>query len=73
METVVQLEVGNTRQMRDLQLVIAALEDADRIISEHLAPDRSKDPEETLDRLIRTLHRPEITRAVPRLAAGRGV
>jgi hypothetical protein len=73
MKTAVQLEVGNTRQMRDLQLIVTALEDADRIISEHLAPDRSKDPEETLNRLIRTLHRPEITRAMARLASGRGV
>ena len=59
--------------MRDLQLIIAALQDANRIISEHLAPDRSKDPEETLNRLIRTLHRPEITRAMQRLASGRGL
>jgi hypothetical protein len=58
--------------MRDLQLIIAALQDANRIISEHLAPDRSKDPEETLTRLISTLHRPEITRAMQRLASRRG-
>ena len=54
--------------MRDEQLIICALQDAERIIAEHLEPDRGRDPEQTLSRLIATLHRPEITRAVQQLA-----
>lgn len=53
--------------MTDQEVIIFALKDAGRIIAEHLEPGRTRDPEETLTRLIRTLDRPEITRAVERL------
>jgi hypothetical protein len=53
--------------LTDQEVIIFALKDAGRIIAEHLEPGRTRDPEETLTRLIRTLDRPEITRAVERL------
>jgi len=43
------------------------------MIAEHLAPGRTRDPEETVTRLIRTLNRPEITRAIERLESERGL
>jgi hypothetical protein len=56
--------------LTDQEVIILALKDAARIIAEHLAPGRTRDPEETLTRLIGTLDRPEITRAIERLEAG---
>jgi hypothetical protein len=50
--------------------LVSALKDAGRIIAEHLEPGRARDPEETVTRLIRTLDRPEITRAIERLERG---
>ena len=40
------------------------------MIAEHLDPGRTRDPEETLARLIRILDRPEIQRAIRRLEQG---
>jgi hypothetical protein len=59
--------------LTDQELIIFALKDAGRIIAEHLEPGRTRDPEETLTRLIRTLDRPEITRAVIRLESEQGL
>jgi hypothetical protein len=56
--------------MTDQEVIIFALKDAGRIIAEHLQPARTHDPEETLTRLIRTLDRPEIHRALHRLEHG---
>jgi hypothetical protein len=56
--------------LTDQELVIFALKDAGRVIAEHLDPGRTRDPEETLARLIRTLDRPEIQRAIGRLEQG---
>jgi len=56
--------------LTDQEVIILALKDASRIIAEHLEPERTRDPEETLTRLIRTLDRPEISRAVERLERG---
>ena len=49
--------------LTDQEVIVFALKDAGRIIAEHLKPGRTRDPEETVTRLIRTLDRPEITRA----------
>ena len=59
--------------LSDLELIIFALKDAGRIIAEHLEPERTRDPEETLARLIRTLDRPEIARAIERLGSEQGI
>jgi hypothetical protein len=56
--------------LTDQEVIISALKDAGRIIAEHLEPGRARDPEETVTRLIRTLDRPEITRAIERLERG---
>jgi hypothetical protein len=56
--------------MTDQEVLISALKDAGRIIAEHLEPERTRDPEETVTRLIRTLDRPEIARAIERLEQG---
>ena len=56
--------------MTDQELIIFALKDASRIIAEHLNAGRTRDPEETISRLIRTLDRPEISRAIERLERG---
>jgi hypothetical protein len=56
--------------LTDQELIISALKDAGRIIAEHLEPGRTRDPEETVTRLIGTLDRPEITRAIERLERG---
>ena len=59
--------------MTDQEVIIFAFKDAARMIAEHLAPGRTRDPEETVTRLIRTLNRPEITRAIERLESERGL
>jgi hypothetical protein len=60
---------GATREaaLTDQKLIIFTLKDAHRIIAEHLDFGRTRDPEETVTRLIRTLNRPEIARAIERL------
>jgi hypothetical protein len=57
----------------DQEVLIFAFKDAARIIAEHLAPGRNRDPEETVTRLIRTLNRPEVIRAIERLESERRV
>jgi hypothetical protein len=52
------------------QELISALKDAGRIIAEHLETGRTRDPEETVTRLIRALEGPEISRAIERLERG---
>jgi hypothetical protein len=59
--------------MTDQEVLISALKDAGRIIAEHLEPERTRDPEETVTRLIRTLDRPENTRAIERLESEQGL
>lgn len=59
--------------MTDQELIIVALKDARRIIAEHLEPGRTRDPEETITRLVRSLDRPEIARAIERLESGQGL
>ena len=59
--------------LTDQEVIILAFKDAARIIAEHLAPGRTRDPEETVTRLIRTLNRPEVTRAIERLESERRV
>jgi hypothetical protein len=59
--------------LTDQEVIIFALKDAGRIIAEHLKPGRTRDPEETVTRLIRTLDRPEITRAIERLESEQGL
>jgi hypothetical protein len=56
--------------LTDQEAIVFALKDARRIIAEHLEPGRTRDPEETVTRLIRALDRPEITRAIERLERG---
>jgi hypothetical protein len=56
--------------LTDQEVIVFALKDALRIIAEHLEPGRTRDPEETVTRLIRALDRPEITRAIERLERG---
>jgi hypothetical protein len=56
--------------LTDQEVIVFALKDARRIIAEHLEPGRTRDPEETVTRLIRALDRPEITRAIERLERG---
>jgi hypothetical protein len=57
---------GGTREaaLTDEKLIIFTLKDAHRIIAEHLDFGRTRDPEETLTRLIRTLNRPEVASAI---------
>jgi hypothetical protein len=50
--------------LTDQKLIIFTLKDAHRIIAEHLDFGRTRDPEETLTRLIRTLNRPEVASAI---------
>ena len=59
--------------LTDQEVIIFALKDAGRIIAEHLEPGRTRDPEETVTRLIGTLDRPEITRAIERLESEHGL
>ena len=56
--------------LTDQEVIISALKDAGRIIAEHLGPGRTRDPEETVTRLIIALDRPEISRAIERLEKG---
>ena len=56
--------------MTDQELILFALKDAGRIIAEHLEAGRPRDPEETVTRLLRTLDRPEISRAIERAERG---
>ena len=56
--------------LTDQEVIISALKDAGRIIAEHLEPGRTRDPEETVTRLIIALDRPEISRAIERLEQG---
>jgi hypothetical protein len=62
--------MGGDLPVTDQELIIFALKDVGTIIAEHLERGRSRDPEETLTRLIRTLDRPEIQRAIRRLEQG---
>jgi hypothetical protein len=59
--------------LTDQKLIIFTLKDAHRIIAEHLDFGRTRDPEETLTRLIRTLNRPEIARAIDGLEGEHGL
>jgi hypothetical protein len=56
--------------LTDQEVIISALKDAGRIIAEHLDTGRTRDPEETVTRLIIALDRPEISRAIERLEQG---
>jgi hypothetical protein len=62
--------MGGGLPVTDQELIIFALKDVGRVIAEHLDPGRTRDPEETLTRLIRILDRPEIQSAIGRLEQG---
>jgi len=58
--------------MTDQQIVIAALREAGRIISEHLEPG-ARDADETISQLIAVLDTQELALAIERLEKGHGL
>jgi hypothetical protein len=51
----------------DMEVVLRAMEDARRILVEYTEPDRLRDPAETLERLLTTLDREDLVKALDRL------
>lgn len=59
--------------MKDRDLVLEALEDAQRILAEHVEPGRRQNPLLTINRLLDILDREELVAAQARLKAGYGL
>jgi hypothetical protein len=57
----------------DRDLIIEALEEAQRILAEHLEPSARRYAPNTIDRLVSVLDRPEIVAAMERMKASRGL
>jgi hypothetical protein len=51
----------------DMDLVLLAIEDVRRILREYIEPGRTRDPAETVDRLLTTLDREDLVHALNRL------
>ena len=59
--------------MRDQDLVLDAIEDAQRILAEHIEPGSHRNPETTITMLLCLLDRREVVAAVRRLRDGYGL
>ena len=59
--------------MQDRDLVLDAIEDAQRILAEHIEPDSHRAAETTINMLLFLLDRREVVAAVRRLRAGYGL
>ncbi len=59
--------------VRDRDLVLDAIEDAQRILAEHIEPASRRDPETTINMLLFLLDRREVVAAVRRLRDGYGL
>ena len=58
--------------MSDRNLVLDAIEEAQRILAEHIEPER-RNPEATINMLLFLLDRRDVVAAVRRLRAGYGL
>ena len=56
--------------MQDRDLVLDAIEDAQRILAEHIEPASHRNPETTINMLLFLLDRHEVVAATKRLRAG---
>ena len=59
--------------MQDRDLVLDAIEDAQRILAEHIGPASHRNPETIINMLLFLLDRREVVAAVRRLRAGFGL
>jgi hypothetical protein len=59
--------------VRDQDLVLDAIEDAQRILAEHIEPASHRNPETTINMLLFLLDRREVVAAVRRLRDGYGL
>jgi hypothetical protein len=59
--------------MHDRDLVLDAIEDAQRILAEHIEPGCHRNPETTINVLLFLLNRREVVAAVRRLRDGYGL
>jgi hypothetical protein len=59
--------------MQDRDLVLEAIEDAQRILAEHIEPASHRNPETTINMLLFLLDRHEVVAATKRLRAGYGL
>jgi hypothetical protein len=57
----------------DRDLIIEALEEAQRILAEHFEPGALRQSPSTIHRLATVLDRPELAAAMARMKAGRGL
>jgi hypothetical protein len=57
----------------DRELIIEAVEDAQRILAEHFQPGRLRHDASTIHRLVIALERPDLVAAVERMKASRGL
>lgn len=59
--------------MQDREVIIDAMEEAQRILAEHLEPGSIQQPSRTIHRLVLELDRPDVTAALQRMKGGRGL
>jgi hypothetical protein len=59
--------------VQDRDLVLDAIEDAQRISAEHIEPASHRNPETTINMLLFLLYRREVVAAVRRLRDGHGL
>ena len=59
--------------MSDQELILDAIEDAQRILGEHIEPTSRRNPETTINMLLFLLDRREVVAAMKRLRAGYGL
>jgi hypothetical protein len=59
--------------VQDWDLVLDAIEDAQRILAEHIEPASHRNPETTINMLLFLLNRHEVVAAMKRLRAGYGL
>jgi hypothetical protein len=57
----------------DRDLIIEAMEEAQRILADHLEPGSLHHPTRTIHRLVMVLDRPEVAAALERMKANRGL
>jgi hypothetical protein len=59
--------------MADQQLILDAIEQAQRILAEYIEPGAPRNPDGTIEQLISALAHPELVAAVQRVRAGYGL
>ena len=59
--------------MSDQDLVLDAIEDAQRILAEYIEPTSRRNPEATIHMLLFLLDRRDVVAAIARLRAGHGL